>query len=145
MGKSNIHDNDFLKLVFNATNWSTIADNTATTPATLLWVSLHTADPTANGTQASNETTYTGYTRVSVSRTTQGWTLTSTASMHPQTTISFPQCAGGTATISYFAIGTNGTAGQAGYLLYSGTVTPNISVSSGVTPQLTTASSITEA
>ena len=33
----------FLKLVLNATNWSLIADNTATTPATVLYVSLHTS------------------------------------------------------------------------------------------------------
>lgn len=32
----------------------------------------------------------------------------------------------------------------AGQILYSGTVTPNISISNGVTPRLTTASTVTE-
>jgi hypothetical protein len=144
MSKSNICENDLLKLIFNATNWSLIADNTGTTPAALLWVSLHTGDPGENGLQSTSETSYTGYTRVSVTRTAAGWTLTATGTMSPSSTISFPQCSGNTATISHFGIGTNGTATQGGYLLYSGTVTPNISVSTGVTPQLTTASTITE-
>jgi hypothetical protein len=39
-------------------------------------------------------------------------------------------------------VGTDQTG--AGKVLYKGTVTPNISVSTGVTPQLTTASTITE-
>ena len=135
--------NDLLKLIFNATNISLLADNTATTPLTNLYVSLHTADPTAGGTQLSSEATYTSYARVAVARTSGGWTVTG-ASTSPVATISFPQCTGGTNTITNFAIGTV-TTGGAGKILYSGAISPTISVSNLVTPQLTTSTAITEA
>jgi hypothetical protein len=140
MPKGTTFDNDFLKLIFQATGIALIADNTATTPLTNLFVSLHTADPSA-GNQTTSEATYTGYARVSIARTSGGWTITG-SSVSPAATISFPACTAGTNTISNWAVGTV-TSGT-GKILYAGTVTPNISVSNGVTPQLTTASTITE-
>ena len=141
MGKGATFEQGFLKLIFNATGMPTIADNAASSPITNIYVSLHTADPTASGTTATNEATYTGYARVAVARTTAGWTVTSN-SVSPAATISFPACTGGTNTITNFAVGNASTG--AGEIFYTGTVTPNISVASGVTPQLTTASTITE-
>lgn len=141
MGKGATFENDFLKLIFNGTGIANIADNTATSPLTNLYLSLHTADPTSAGNQTSNEATYTGYARVAVARTTSGFTVTGN-SVSPVGTISFPACTGGTNTISYLGVGT--ASSGSGKLLYSGTVTPNISVASGVTPQLTTATTITE-
>ena len=141
MSKGNTFENDWLKLIFNATAIANIADNAASSPLTNLFVSLHTADPGEAGDQTTSETTYTSYARVSVARTSGGWTVTDN-SVSPVAAITFPQCTGGTATITHFAVGT-ATSG-AGKILYKGTVTPNISVSTGVTPQLTTASTITE-
>ena len=141
MAKGATFDNDWLKLIFNAAAIANIADNAASSPLTNLYVALHTADPTSAGNQTSNEATYTGYARVAVARTSGGFTVT-TNSVSPAATISFPACSGGTNTITHFSIGT--ASSGAGKILYSGTVTPNISVASGVTPQLTTASTITE-
>ena len=141
MAKGATFDNDWLKLIFNAAAIANIADNAASSPLTNLYVALHTADPTSAGNQTSNEATYTGYARVAVARTSGGFTVT-TNSVSPAATISFPACSGGTNTITNFSIGT--ASSGAGKILYSGTVTPNISVASGVTPQLTTASTITE-
>lgn len=141
MAKGATFDNDFLKLIFNATNIANIADNTATSPLTSLYVSLHTADPTSSGTQSTSEATYTSYARVAVTRNTSGWTVTANA-VSPVATISFPACTGGTNTITNFSVGV--ASSGASKILYTGTVTPNISVASGVTPQLTTATTITE-
>lgn len=141
MSKSDAFENDWLKLVFNATPIANLADNAASSPLTSLSVALHTADPGESGNQTTNETSYTGYARVSVARTSGGWTVTGN-SVSPAAAISFPACTGGTATITYFSIGPTG--GGATKIFYSGTVTPNIAVSSGVTPQLTTASTVTE-
>lgn len=141
MAKGATFDNDWLKLIFNAAAIANIADNAASSPLTNLYVALHTADPTSAGNQTSNEATYTGYARVAVARTSGGFTVT-TNSVSPAATISFPACSGGTNTITNFSIGT--ASSGSGKILYSGTVTPNISVASGVTPQLTTASTITE-
>lgn len=141
MSKGNTFENDFLKLVFTATAIANIADNAATSPLTNLYVSLHTADPGETGDQTTNETTYTSYTRVAVARTTGGWTVTAN-SVSPAATISFPQCTGGTATITHAAVGT--ASSGTGKILYKGALTPSISVSAGVTPQITTASTIAE-
>jgi hypothetical protein len=141
MSKSNAFENSLLKLIFNATAIANLADNAASSPLTSLYVSLHTADPGEAGDQSTSEATYTSYARVAVLRTTGGWTVTNN-SVSPVANIDFANCTGGTNTITYFGVGTASTG--AGVLYYSGTVTPSISVSSGVTPRLTTASTITE-
>lgn len=141
MSKGNVFENDLVKLIFNATAIANIADNAASSPLTNLYVSLHTADPGEAGDQTTSETTYTSYARVAVARTSGGWTITNN-SVSPVATISFPACTGGTATITYAAIGT--ASSGAGKILYKGAISPNISVSTGVTPQIAAGSTITE-
>ena len=141
MSKGDTFENDLLKLIFNATAIANIADNASASPLTNLFVSLHTADPTDSGTQTSSEATYTSYARVSVARTSGGWTVTAN-SVSPVANIDFPACTGGTNTITHFGVGT--LTSTAGKLLYKGAVSPNISVTTGVTPRLTTTTAITE-
>jgi hypothetical protein len=141
MAKGSTFDNDLLKLIFQAVAIANIADNAASSPLTNLYLSLHTADPGAGGSQTTSETAYTSYARVAVVRTSSGWGVSSNVAS-PVANIDFPQCTGLTATITHFMIGT--ASSGAGKNLYSGTVTPNISVSSGVTPRLTTSTTVTE-
>lgn len=141
MSKGDTFENDWLKLIFQATAIANIADNAAASPLTSLYVSLHTADPGEAGSQTTNETTYTSYARVAVARTAGGWTVTGN-SVSPVATINFPACTGGTATITHAGVGTD--ASGAGKLLYKGALSPNIAVSTGVTPQIATTSTITE-
>lgn len=140
-GKGDTFENDVLKLIFNATNISLIADNTATTPLTNLYVSLHTADPTEAGSQTTSECTYTGYARIAVARTSGGWTVT-TNSVSPAAAITFGTCTAGSEIATFAAVGTavSGT----GKLLYGGAMSPTIVISAGVTPQLTTSTVISE-
>jgi hypothetical protein len=133
--------NSLLTLIFNATSYTGMAINHTTTPFTNLYVSLHTATPTASGTQTSSEAAYTSYSRVAVTRTSGGWTVTNN-SVSPVATIVFPAATGGSETETFFGIGTGSTG--AGHLLYFGAISPTIAVSNGVTPELTTASAITE-
>lgn len=144
MSKSNSLETAWLTLLFNNTNIANVGDATGlrgSSTAGSLYVSLHTADPGEAGSQTTNETTYTSYARVAVARSGSGWTVTGN-SVSPAATISFPACTGGTATITHVGIGTDSSG--AGVLLYKGALTPNIAVSSGVTPQVTTASTVTE-
>jgi hypothetical protein len=141
MSKGNTFENDLLKLIFNATAIANIADNAAMSPLTNLYVSLHTDDPGEAGDQTTNECAYTSYARVAVARSGSGWTVTNN-SVSPAAEISFPTATGGTETATHFGVGT--ASSGAGKLLYSGTVSPNISISSGVTPKLTMSSTITE-
>ena len=140
MSKGDTFENDILKLIFNATTINDLAENDTTAPATTLTVALHTADPGEAGTQLTSQTAYTGYARQTVARTTGGWTVTAN-SVSPVANIDFPECtaAPGTA-ITHFSVGT----GVADKLLYSGTVTPNITMAVGVIPRLKTTSTITE-
>lgn len=133
-------ENDLMKLIFNATAIANIADNAASSPLTNLSVALHTADPGETGTQSTSESAYTSYARVSVARTSGGWTVTNN-SVSPAAAINFPAGTGGSGTVTHFSVGPTG--GGATKILFSGTVTPNIVTGNGITPQLTTATAIT--
>ena len=148
-GKSDAFELDVLRLIFNATTIANIADNAVTSPLTNLFVSLHTADPltggTEVGTQSTSEANYTGYARISVLRTSGGWTCATAAGVStakPVAAITFGACTAGTSTITHFAVGT--AVSGASKILYAGAVSPSITVTAGITPQLTTATSITE-
>lgn len=132
-----------LALIFNATAWANYADNAAATPQTNIAVGLHTADPGDSGNMSTSETTYTSYARASQARTSGGWTVsgTSPTQVVPAATIAFPAGTGGSGTVTHFSTGKTG--GGAAAILFSGTVTPNITVGSGVTPQLSTATAMT--
>jgi hypothetical protein len=123
MSKSNLFENDLLGLIFNGTAISSIADNTATAPLTNLYVALHTADP-------------------GEARTAGGWTITGN-SVSPVAAIEFGEMSGGTGgTVTHASIGTSSTG--TGKILYSGALTPNITVSLGVLPRIKNTSTITE-
>jgi hypothetical protein len=142
MSKSNFLENAILNLIFNATAIANIADNAAASPLTNLYWALHTADPGETNFQSASEATYTGYARVAVARTTGGMTASTAGSTSPVANIDFGLCTAGTNTITHASVGV--ASAGATSILYSGTVTPNISVVAGVTPRLTTASTITE-
>lgn len=137
MSKSNTWESDLLKLVFNNTTASLIGDATGlvgSSSAGVLYVSLHTADPTEGGDQTSSEATYTGYTRVSVARTTGGWTISGTNPTQAANTatVNFPICTAGSNTITYVGVGTS--VSGTGKLLYSGTLGSSLAVSNNITP-----------
>ncbi|HUS95668.1 MAG TPA: hypothetical protein VMX97_02895 [Hyphomicrobiaceae bacterium] len=146
MSKGNTFETDFLALIFNAAAIANIADDAGTGPLTDLYVSLHTADPGETGTQDVSETAYTGYARVAVARTAGGWTVSSpggVGTVNPVANIDFGECSAlPGAAITHFAVGV--AASGATKLLYSGTVTPNITMAVGVIPRLKTTSTITE-
>jgi hypothetical protein len=118
MPKSTVLSNDLLKLIFNSTPIANIADNASTAPLTQLYISLHTAPVAVGGTQNTNEVAYTNYARVSVARTSGGWTVTSNQAQNAAL-FQFPQCGASGATAD-IAIGT--AASGAGKVLYFGSL-----------------------
>ena len=141
MSMSNVTENNWLKLLFNATAIANIADNAATSPETNIANALATADPGDAGTMSTSEATYTSYGRVNVARTTGGWTASTAGSTSPVAIIGFPAGTGGSGTVTHWSIGKTG--GGAADVYFSGTVTPNIVTGNGVTPELDTSSVIT--
>ncbi len=140
MSFSNTTETAILALIFNATAWANMADNAAAAPQTNVAVSLHTADPGEAGVQSTSETTYAGYARILVPRTSGGWAVTG-GSVSPVANVDFPAGTGGAGTLTHFTTGKTG--GGATDIHMSGTVTPNIVAGNGVTPRLTTATTMT--
>jgi hypothetical protein len=142
-GFSDTTEADILKLYFNATAIANVADNAATSPLTNIAVALHTADPGDTGTQTTSESAYTSYARTNVARTSGGWTISGTAPTQaaPAANIDFAAGTGGSGTVTNFSTGKTG--GGATTIHMAGTVTPNIVTGNGVTPRLTTASTLT--
>ena len=131
LSASNALETDVMELIFNATAWADIAENDSTTPATSLYVGLHTADPGEAGNQTTSEATYTSYARVAVARTSGGWTISGSNTSNAAA-IDFPEATGGSNTITYFSIGTG--ASGTGYLMFSGVLSASLAVSTGITP-----------
>lgn len=134
---------DFLKLLLLGTALANVWDNAASSPITALQLSFHTADPGPGNDQTVNESAYGSYARVAVARTSGGWTIDPlTGIATPSATIVFPTPVSGSGTVTHVGIGRD--ASGAGYLFASGTITPNIIITVGVAPQLTTTSQWTE-
>jgi len=144
MSKSDAMENGQLELFFKNTAFANVGDAgglpQSVAPGSLHF-SLHTADPGEAGTQLTNEIAYTSYARVAVARSGAGFTVTANQ-VFPAAVVTFPAGTGGSGTATHFGVGT--AASGAGILLYSGTLSPTIVCGSGVTPQLSTATSITE-
>jgi hypothetical protein len=140
-GKGVTFDNDLLKLIFNGVGIAGIADNAASSPLTVLYLSLHTADPGAGGNQAASEATYGAYTRMPVPRTALGFTVSGNSVTLTQAVV-FPVATSGGETETFAAVGTALTGG--GKILYRGPITPSLTISASIAPQLTTGTTVTE-
>lgn len=133
-GKSDALENDWLKLLFNATAIANIADNAASSPLTNLYVTLHTADPADAGNQTTSEAAYTGYARVAVVRTSGGWTVTGN-SVSPAANIDFGECtASCSATYTHWCVGT--ASSSTGKNLYCGALSTSIAMAVGTIPRV---------
>lgn len=115
-------DTALAQLLFNATTWTSIAQNTSSSPATQLYISLHNADPGDTGNQSTNETIYTNYARVAVARTTSGFTISGSEPVLVQNAaaITFPQCGATGDTLTHWGVGL--AAAGTGTLLGSGPI-----------------------
>lgn len=133
MPKSTSTCNNVLALLFNATAWANVADNAAASPATNLYLSLHTADPGVGNNQTTNETAYTNYVRVAVARTTGGWAVPASAATSNAALVQFAQCGVTGATVTHVAIGT--ASSGAGTVLYAGALSSSLAVANGIQPQ----------
>ena len=146
-GISNTTEDAILKLIYQAVAWTDYAINHTTTPQTQVGISLHTADPLVadTGDASTSEIGYTSYTRVNVARTAGGWDNTTQGTIKPVANIDFPAGTAGSGTASHFATSKSNATPPNGAqpILWSGTVTPSIVCGNGVTPRLTTASTIT--
>jgi hypothetical protein len=125
MSKSDTTENDLMQYIFNsvATSWNA---------ATILYLSLHTADPSDTGNQSTSEAAYTGYARVAVNRNAGGWTVVGNQASNTAL-VQFPQCTAGSALVTHVSVGL--AASGTTQILYSGALSSPLSISSGIQPQ----------
>lgn len=131
---------EMLRLYLTAVTAAGLADNAAASPIANLFWSLHTANPGVAGTQATSEIAYTGYARQPIARLPAAWSIAANIAT-PAASIDFPQMtAGAGGVVTFIALGK--LVSGAGQILWSGTLTPNITVAVGVTPRITSGTSI---
>jgi hypothetical protein len=134
MSMSNAAEAALLDLLFLNTDWANVGDASGlqnSAAAGSFYVALHTADPGEAGDQTTSEVAYTGYARVAVARSGAGWSRAS-STISNVATVQFGECTAGSATATYFSIGTS-SAG-AGQIILSGALTASRSISAGITP-----------
>lgn len=121
-----------LSLIFENANYANVGDATGlrgSSTAGVFYISLHTADPGETGDQTTSESAYTNYARVSVARSTAGWSVAAGVADN-DAAINFPACGVTGSTITHVGIGSD-TSG-AGNRYMNGTA--SLVVSNGVTP-----------
>ena len=140
--KSNDWTLDLLKLVFHNTPVDSIGDATGFSGSSVagsLYVSLHTADPGRAGAQTTHEANYLGYSRAMVPRTKSRWTIElldkdiGPVRVTNATIIVFPESTGGSALVTYAAIGV--AANGPGKLLYPAKLIQPLTISAGIIPE----------
>lgn len=142
MSIADVTENNILNLYYRAVAIANLADNAASSPETNIAYALHTGDPGDTGNQSTNEAAYTSYDRVDVARTTAGHTASTAGSTSPAANVDFPAGTGGSGTATFFSTGKSSVTTTAD-IYWSGAVSPNIVMGNGVTPRLTTATTIT--
>jgi hypothetical protein len=136
MSASNVFETALLQLLFNNTNAANIGDATGlrgSTTAGVFYISLHTADPGEAGTQSTSETAYTGYARISVARSSAGFTISGN-SVSNAALVPFGNCtASPGAAITHFGVGTD--VSGTGNLIMSGALGASYQPAVGNAPQ----------
>ena len=135
MSKGNTFENELLLLVFNNTAIALIGDASGLQPSATagsLYIALHTGDPGEAGTATTSEAAYTSYARVAVARSGAGWTVSGNA-VSNAALVQFPQCTGGSETLTHFSVTTASSGGTK--LLYKGALSASLAASSGIQPQ----------
>jgi len=134
MSMSNAAEAALLDLLFLNTDWAGVGDAGGlqnSTTAGSFYIALHTADPGEAGDQTTSEAAYTGYARVAVARSGSGWSRSS-ATISNVATVQFGECTSGSATVTYFSIGS--ASSGAGQIIVSGALDASRSISAGITP-----------
>lgn len=134
MSATDVFEAGLLSLIFENANYANVGDATGlrgSSTAGVFYISLHTADPGETGDQTTSESAYTNYARVSVARSTAGWSVASgTGIADNDAAITFAACGVTGSTITNVGIGSD-TSG-AGNRFMNGTA--SLVISAGITP-----------
>jgi len=125
---------NLILLIFNNVNWANVGDATGlrgSSAAGSLYISLHTADPSA-GNQTTSEAAYTSYARIPVARSAAGFTCSGENVSNAAAAV-FAACTGGTETITHFGFGS--ASSGAGNLFASAPLDASLAVYATIQPR----------
>jgi hypothetical protein len=131
-GFSDAAETSILALIFTETTWTDVAENEST-PATAFDLHLHTDDPEDANASTEHECDYTDYAEEEVDRGTAEWTVSATdpTQVVHDNEIAFTVAGTTTAdTVTHCSI----TLAGSEIIIATAIVTPNLVVSTGVTP-----------
>ena len=134
MSASDEFENGILSLILENANYANVGDATGlrgSTTAGVLYVSLHTATLADTATQTTTESAYTNYARVSVARSTAGWTVAAGVGDN-DAVITFATCGVTGSTVTDFMLGSDSSG--TGHHFLSGPLAASLAISSGITP-----------
>lgn len=135
MSATDTFESGILRLIFENTTFAGIGDGTGLvgsgTPG-VFYISLSTGTLDDTHLQNQTETTYTSYARVSVARSTAGWTISSDTADN-DAAITFVEGTGGSGTVTDFGIG-DGSSGATAMHFY-GALDSSLVVGVGVQPE----------
>jgi len=132
--KKDNFETNLLELIFNNTNLANIGDSTGlrgSSTAGNFYIALYSVTPSdsVEGTEA----VFTNYARVAVARSGAGWTVSGNLATNAAA-ITFPQCGASGETLVSFSINKGETENDDD-AIYWGSLTANLAVSSGITPE----------
>lgn len=108
MSAPNAFEQALALLLFNNTDITGVGDSgglRGSATAGNLYVALHTADPAEAGNQSTNECSYTGYARLSVARSSSGFTVSNGSASNTAALRFGTNASGASVTITHFSVG----------------------------------------
>ena len=132
MSTSTYFANAQLNLFYRSVAVTDLAQNDASSPATVLDVALHTAAPVGD-LQSSNECAHGGYARKTIDRTGTGFAVPASKATNNVALLQFNECSSGSETITHVSIGSGGN------ILHFGALSASRAVSAGIQPQFAAA------
>lgn len=132
MSIQDAYEDSVLDAILNGVAIPNLLDNAASSPATNLYLALHTADPGEVGAaQTTSEADYPGYARVAVARSSgsPAWTITgsspTSATCGQQV---FPASSGAGTALTHWSLGT--AASGTGAIIFIGALADTITIPS---------------
>jgi len=130
---SNLMEERLLKLFFQNEDFLDVGNSNGLRGSTadgVFYIGLHNASPGEGGNQSTNETTYTGYSRVSINRNSTDWSVSSSIANNA-VVVTFPLVVSGSDTLTHISIGS--AASGAGNLFLYAPLAASIPIVDGAT------------
>ena len=139
MSKSNSFETSLLSMIFNNQAIANVGDAAGVQPSVApgsFYLRLYTDAVVVSDSVVGTEAAYTGYVTggIAVARSGAGWTVVGNNATNAAA-VTFGACSAGSENLRYFAVWLDNTTTLESHRLYWGTLTSDLAVSTGITPE----------